>query len=312
MVAGPTASGKSAFALGLAREFGGVVINADSMQVYRDLPILTAQPDAADRQLAAHRMYGFLGSDERLSAAGWADLARQEITEAIEAAKVPIVVGGTGLYLRALVQGLSPVPAIPRPIHEQARALLTAIGASALHAKLAEVDPEIAGRLHRNDAQRITRAWEVHAATGVPLSRWQGMPAPGEPGRRYLGLVGVPPRVELNQRIDQRVLGMVAAGVLPEVSGVLASMAEDRWSQGAGRILGFREFAEHLRHGTRLEDAVAAVQKRTRQYAKRQMTWMRHQLPFGNLITLDGLFEKLSAQKLADFRHKIRSFLLTE
>jgi hypothetical protein len=187
VVAGPTASGKSALAARLARDFGGIVINADSMQVYRDLPILTAQPSAAAKAAVPHRLYGFLALDDVCSADRWATLARQEIGAAHDSGKLPILCGGTGLYLRALMHGFSPIPEVPAGVRQAARDLLEQIGSVALRERLAAGDPVSAARLHANDRQRIARAWEVLQATGRPISEWQALP-PVEPrwGRRFV------------------------------------------------------------------------------------------------------------------------------
>jgi tRNA dimethylallyltransferase len=312
VVGGPTASGKSALALELAIEFEGVIINADSMQVYRDLPVLTAQPPADQQCQGPHRLYGFLESGARLSAGTWAELARREIAEALAGGRTPIVVGGTGLYLHALVNGLSPMPEVPQSVHEETRALLAEIGPGALHERLQALDPAIARRLHPNDTQRVARAWEVLAATGVPLSRWQEGRAEGSAPYRFFGLFRQPSRVALFAAIDRRVCAMVEDGALSEVANVVKSLPQPIWSKGAGRVLGFAEFALHLAGSISLAEAVAAVQKKTRRYAKRQITWERHQPGFSNKITLEGEYEKHSAKELANFRHKIRNFLLTE
>ncbi len=311
VIAGPTASGKSALALDLAIDLEGIVINADSMQAYRDLPILTAQPGPADLACAPHRLYGFLESDATLSAAAWAGMARREIAMALEAGRVPIVVGGSGLYLRALTEGLSPIPPIPNPIRDEARALLRAMGSQALHSRLAEVDPLRAGQLHPNDRQRITRAWEVYAATGIPLSRWQGRAGEGLASHRYIGVLCLPTRPLLHEAIDRRVVAMVEAGALAEVAKVTALLPEAAWIGAAGRTLGFTELARHLAGAMALGDAVAAVQKRTRRYAKRQMTWVRHQIEFSNIISIETPMPQFSDHERHQIRQKIRNFLLT-
>ncbi len=212
VVAGPTASGKSALAARLARDFGGIVINADSMQVYRDLPILTAQPSEAAKAAAPHRLYGFLALDDVCSADRWATLARQEIDAAHDAGKLPILCGGTGLYLRALMQGFSPIPEVPADVRQAARDLLEEIGSAALRERLAAGDPASAARLHANDRQRIARAWEVLQATGRPISEWQTLPpvAPGD--LRFQTFVLLPERTALYRACDEPLPGDAGRG----------------------------------------------------------------------------------------------------
>ena len=184
ILGGPTASGKSALALAVAREFGGTVINADSLQVYRELPILTAQPAAAAQAAFPHRLYGFLSASERCSAARWAALARAEIDAALAEGRLPIVVGGTGLYLRSLLHGLAPVPEIPADVRAAAKQRLAELGKTAFHAELARRDPAMAARIRPGDSQRMVRAWEVLEATGRSLADWQAQQDGPRPERR--------------------------------------------------------------------------------------------------------------------------------
>ena len=312
VVAGPTASGKSALAARLARELDGIVINADSMQVYRDLPILTAQPSAAEMAVVPHRLYGFLALDDSCSADRWAGLARTEIDAAHKAGKVPVLCGGTGLYLRGLMQGLSPIPDIPPEVRAEARALLQQIGAPALRARLAKHDPEIAARLHPNDPQRIARAWEVWLATGRPLSQWQKLP-PTPPGDlRFLTFVILPERAALYRCCDARFLAMLERGALDEVRRALSLYPPERRGQGGAKALGFAELAQCVDHPERLEVAISAAQQATRNYAKRQVTWFRHQMANGNFMSPDAADMQFSESSHAETRQKIRAFLLTE
>ena len=179
VIAGPTASGKSALALAVAEEFGGTIINADSMQVYSTLRVLTARPSRADEERVPHRVYGVLSPCETCSAARWAELAVAAMAECHQAGRLPVVVGGTGLYLRALMDGLSPVPAIPDAVRTEARDMLARLGNTAFHARLAERDPAMAARLDAGNSQRLARAWEVIAATGRSLAEWQALPRSG-------------------------------------------------------------------------------------------------------------------------------------
>jgi tRNA dimethylallyltransferase len=318
VVAGPTAGGKSALAARLAESFGGIVVNADSMQVYRDLPILTAQPSVAERKSVPHRLYGFLALDDACSADRWATLARAEIDAAHEAGRLAILCGGTGLYLRALMQGFSPIPDVPTAVRQAARRLLDEIGAAALRERLAAGDPGSAARLHANDRQRIVRAWEVLQATGRPLSAWQALPPSAPADLAFLTFVLLPDRSALYQACDARFLAMLAHGALDEVRGVLARYPglyrPDRGPpEGGAKALGFWGLARHAWEASAVSpDTIAAAQQQTRNYAKRQGTWFRNQVPDGNFITQNAGDMQFSASSYAGIGQKIRSFLLTE
>src|ERR1700722_370190 len=221
IVAGPTASGKSALALALAEYYGGTIINADALQVYRDLRILTARPGAAEEARAPHRLYGFLDAAERGSAARWRTLALAEIATAREAGRLPIVVGGTGLYLRALREGLAAVPDIPPAIREESAALYLRLGGAQFREELARLDPVSAARLPPGDRTRLTRAYEVAHATGLPIGEWRkqtGVPAP----YRFATILLSPPRDNLYAACDARFLAMIEAGGLAEAAALLA------------------------------------------------------------------------------------------
>jgi tRNA dimethylallyltransferase len=285
VIGGPTASGKSWLAGTLARELKGDVINADSMQVYAELPVLTAQPDAALRAAVPHHLYGVMSAREICSAARWAQLAWAAIDTVREQGRRPIVVGGTGLYLRALIQGLSPVPEIPAEIREASRALLKQLGPEAFYARLAGRDPAAAARLRPSDPQRLARAWEVLEATGRSLTDWHGEDGPGRPGGSFLTFVLIPERAGLYARIDQRFVEMVQGGGIEEVRA-LAGMDLPA-AAPALKALGVPELRAYLAGSTDLETVLAAGQQSTRRYAKRQMTWFRNQTPTANKITLD-------------------------
>ncbi len=275
VLAGPTASGKSALALDLAERFGGVVINADAMQVYREMSILTARPDSAAEARAPHRLYGVLSATEACSAGRWRAWAVEEIDTAHASGRLPIVVGGTGLYLKALTAGLAPVPPVPAEIRARVRARLEAVGAASLHAELAQRDPVMAGRLRPSDSQRLARAMEVLEATGRSLADWQADVAPGE-GFRVLTLLLAPPRDVLHAACDARFRAMIAAGALDEARAVRALGLAP--ALPATRALGLRELIRHLEGEIGLEQAIGLAQAATQQYAKRQMTWFRNQL----------------------------------
>jgi tRNA dimethylallyltransferase len=280
VIGGPTASGKSGLALAIAERIDGVVINADAMQVYGDLRILTARPGADDERRAPHRLYGFLDAAERCSAGRWQALALAEIEAASAAGKRAVVVGGTGLYLRALIEGIAPVPDVPDDVRAAARERFAALGNRAFHAELAARDPEMARRLEPADRQRLMRAWEVLEATGRSLADWQREPAP-PPGCDFTMIALTPDRDAVYAACDARLDAMVGAGVLDEVAALRKRAERENLDPGLPllKAVGYPELAAHLAGEQTLEAAVAAAQQQTRRYAKRQMTWLRHQLP---------------------------------
>jgi tRNA dimethylallyltransferase len=295
IVTGPTASGKSALGLEIAARIGGVIINADAMQTYGAFPILTAQPTDAERAAVPHALYGVLPLTESLSAQRWRELALVEMERALDAGRVPILLGGTGLYLKALTQGLAPVPEVPPAVRERADAEWRTLGAAAFAARLAEHDPRIAARLKPNDRQRHVRAWEVWLATGRPLSAWQQAPGEGAPlGWRFRTLVLAPPREVLRAKIAARFDAMVAAGVVDEVRPVWQAVREGTLSPGLPGLKahGAPELFRYLDGAIALAEAVRIAVDHTRQYAKRQMTWLRHQ------IIADMTIEETSSDKI--------------
>jgi len=309
VIGGPTASGKSALALAIAERLGaeglgGTVINADSMQVYRELPVLTAQPDAAAQARAPHLLYGVLGIEELCSAGRWLAMAQAAIAETRAAGRMPIVVGGTGLYLRSLIGGLADIPPVPDPVRAAVRARLAEIGPAAFHGELAAQDPEMAARLHPSDGQRLARAAEVLAATGRSLADWQRSPAAPVPEGLRSVLV-IPPRGELYAACDGRFEAMLAAGALEEARALMARTDLDE-GLPALKALGLRELVAYLAGTLGREAAVAAAQMATRHYAKRQMTWFRGQ--FLAEYTVD---KKLTERYLTDSAKKIIDWVLT-
>ena len=308
LIGGPTASGKSRLALRLAEEFQGTLINADSMQIYRDLSVLTARPDAAEMARVPHRLYGALDAREVCSAGRWRGMAEAEIAAARTAGRLPILVGGTGLYFRALLKGLAPVPAIPEVIRAEARARHRALGGAGFQALLAERDPESAARLHPSDRQRLVRAYEVVMATGRSLAEWQReQAAPAR--RRATAVLLLPPREALYAAIDRRVEAMMARGALAEARALLMRGLGDELP--ALRALGVAELFRHLRGEIDLQTAIAAMQQATRRYAKRQMSWFRRQMPPETelpALTLDAQFSESLLPKIFSF---IRQFVLT-
>jgi len=274
LIAGPTASGKSAAALALARRLGGTVINADSMQLYRELRVLSARPSAADEAAAPHRLYGTVPASEAFSVGRWLEAARAAIAEARGEGRVPILVGGTGLYFKALLEGLAPVPDIPPAVRAHWRERSERLGAAALHRELRARDPAMAAKLRPSDPQRIVRALEVIDATGVSLSEWQGAASsPVLAEREAIRLVVAPEREPLYAAIDARFDRMMASGAIEEVEALLALRLDE--GLPAMRAHGVRELAAYLAGTASLEDAVAKAKTESRRYAKRQMTWAR-------------------------------------
>lgn len=286
LIAGPTAGGKSGLALRLAERLGGVVINADSMQVYRELRVLTARPSLEDEARAPHALYGFVAGAEGYSAGRYAGDAARALADARRQGWRPIFVGGTGLYFKTLIEGLSPIPAIDAGIREHWRSEASEKGAPRLHAILSTRDPAMAERLAPGDTQRIVRALEVLEATGISLLEWQRLPRePVLDLAQAIAIVAAPDRPELHRRIDMRLAAMMQQGALAEAAQLAASALDD--SLPIMGALGLRPLMRHLAgEGTR-EETLAAMQTETRQYAKRQLTWAR-----SNMLAWKWLSEK--------------------
>ena len=270
LIAGPTASGKSALALRLAERTGGTIINADASQLYRDLRVLSARPSGAEEARAPHRLFGTQDGAQACSAAEWAAMARAEI----EAARFPILVGGTGLYIRTLFEGIAPVPPIDPAIRAEVRALPVAEA----HAALALCDPEAAARLRPSDTTRVARALEVIRSTGTPIREWQARKVGGiGDSVRVAPLILLPPRDWLHARADARFLAMLDEGAIAEVEALIARNLDP--ALPVMRAIGVREIAAWLAGETDRETMVTTAAAATRQYAKRQYTWFRHQPP---------------------------------
>ena len=274
LIAGPTASGKSALALALAERGDGIVINADSAQIYRDLAILSAAPGEDDLARAEHWLYGIRDGALACSAADWAALARAEIGAAHERGKLPILVGGTGLYLRTLLDGVAPVPSIDPEI----RKLVRSRGVQQNRIELEALDPEAAARLGPADSSRIARALEVVKSTGRRLKAWQSQRKGGIGGEVALRpLILLPARDWLYQRCDRRFAAMIEVGAIDEVERLLARNLDP--DLPVMRAIGVPEIAAFLRGETSREAMLTAGQQATRRYAKRQYTWFAHQPP---------------------------------
>ncbi len=306
IIAGPTASGKSALAVDAAQEFSGTVINADSMQVYEQLDILSARPRGRDLRRAPHRLYGVMDAAESCSAGRWRDLAAAEIKAAWADRRLPIVVGGTGLYLKALTDGLSPIPEIPAAAREQATAFFERIGEAAFRGELAKKDPEMAAHLPAGDRQRLIRAFEVSLATGRALSDWQKEPLSGPPvAARFCTIAVLPEREIIYAAIDARFEAMIGGGALEEARDLLALNLDP--GLPAMKALGVPELGRYLNGDCDLATAVDDAKRATRNFAKRQMTWLRHQLKIS--LKIDTQYSESLQPKIFPF---IRQFLLTD
>lgn len=292
LIAGPTASGKSALALGVAEAIDGTVINADASQVYADLRILSARPSPEEEARAPHRLFGHVdGADLTYSAARWAEEAKAAIAEAQAAGHVPILVGGTGLYLRTLIDGIAPVPAIAPDV----RAAVRALPVAAAHAALLVEDPEAAARLNPADTTRVTRALEVVRSTGRPMAHWHRRREGGIGGTTAIGgTVLLPDRDWLVERCDRRLDAMFRGGAVEEVAALLdrADVPDDA---PVRRAIGVPEISAWLAGALSRDEALERAKLATRQYAKRQFTWFRNQspsdwsrLPISDSISLAG------------------------
>jgi len=291
LVAGPTASGKSALALALAECLRGTIVNADSMQVYRELRVLTARPTPAEEARVPHKLYGVRPAAEPGSVAWWRAEALAAMRAAHDADRLPILTGGTGLYFAALTHGLADIPDPGPQARAEARALLHDLGAPALHTRLTAVDPATAGKLQPNDGQRIARAWEVWRGTGSGLAAWQarrGEPAPW----RFTAILLDPPRADLRAAIATRFAAMLAEGALDEVRALLTQHLDP--ALPAMRAHGVPELAAVLRNEITLAQAGRRTELVTGQYTKRQATWFRHHPLAERMHTIHARFAGLT------------------
>lgn len=277
LIGGPTGGGKSALALRLALAVGGEIVNADSMQLYADLRILTARPSDEDEARAPHHLFGVADAGEAWSVGRWLAAARDVLGDIAGRGRTAIVVGGTGLYFRSLTRGLADIPPVPSAIRQETAAMFDALGEAAFRDRLAGVDPAAARRIGTGDRQRLMRAWEVFAATARALSDWQA-DGPGVlDGAAWRGVILSPPRAELYRRCDARLVDMIEAGALDEVAHLMARGLDA--GLPAMKALGVAPLAALLRGEMSLDQALARAQQETRHYVKRQITWFRHQTP---------------------------------
>jgi tRNA dimethylallyltransferase len=295
LIAGPTASGKSALALAAAERLGGVIVNADSMQVYRDLRMITARPTAEDEARVPHRLYGHVDAAENYSVGRWCEDVRAVLDEVRGTGRLPILTGGTGLYFKALTQGLSAVPPTPPEIRAAVRARCEADGVAALHAELVRRDPAMGARLKPGDRMRIARALEVLEATGRSLADWHadGLPAILGPDQALKIFLAID-RAELQRRINARFDAMLAAGALDEV-GALAARDLDPMLP-AMKAHGVPWLRRHLAGEIGLDEATEGGKSDTRRYTKRQVTWFRHQMPGWTLLAPGDALELIERE----------------
>ena len=292
-------------AVDVAEHFDGTVINADSQQVYKELRILSARPSFEDEKRVPHKLFGMMQGHEVCSAGHWLALAAQEVQDALNMGRLPILVGGTGMYLKSLTQGLSPIPEIPADVRRQAMARHKALGAEAFHAEVCNLDPVSGDRLPVGDTQRLVRAWEVTISTGRAFSNWQDEPRILPlPKVRFATIAITPPRDVLYKAIDERFSRMVQNGALDEVRALgLKGLAPDLPLMKA---LGVPQLLAAQANEITLDEAIRQSQKLSRNYAKRQLTWVRNQIE--GAYSLDAQYSKSFRDEILSFVHE---FLLT-
>jgi tRNA dimethylallyltransferase len=304
LIAGPTASGKSALALAVAEHLHGAIINADSMQVYHELRILTARPTPQEEARVAHLLYGVRPAAEPSDAAWWRTEALHAIETTRAQGRLPILCGGTGLYFAALTGGLAQIPEIPPPIRAEVRALLSDLGAAGLHARLSQTDPATAARLQLTDSQRIARAWEVWRATGISLTAWQSATPLTAHNHTFRAILLDPPRDRLRAAIERRFKKMLAQGALEEVRELLELGLDP--ALPAMRAHGVAELSAHLRGEISLAEAEHRTVLASGQYTKRQATWFRHHRLAADTFTIHARFDdpaQLYDPNMADLMH---------
>lgn len=292
LIHGPTASGKSALATELARRLGGEVINADSMQVYRDLQVISARPTQEEMSGVAHHLFGYVDAAARYSTGEWLEAARAELLRLERVNKPAVIVGGTGLYLLALTQGLSDIPPVPEDIRAEVRAISDTEGADGLRRRLMPHDPDLAERLGSGDRQRLARAYEVWLATGRPLSDFQTQrqPAVLKDGE-WMGVALTPPRAALYRKIDRRFEGMLMQGAMAEAKALVARNLDPELP--CMKALGMPSLAAFVRGEISAEEAAESAKRDSRRYAKRQFTWIGRQFPFWPRIPSPEIADRL-------------------
>lgn len=276
IIIGATASGKSSYALDYADKYSAEIINADSMQIYKEFPILSAQPTKEDQSKVPHHLYGFIDVQHEFNVNKWLEIASEKIKDCWDRQVIPVLVGGTGFYIQAILEGLSPIPNIPNAERKNIKERLENEGIQNLYAELKRKDPSLYEILKPNDIQRICRALEVFEATGKPLSYWQSIPKKKLIEADFKIIEIRKDRKELYKNINERVLNMIQNGAIDEVKNVYRMYPETVYP--GQKILGYKEICNYLQGGWTLDQSIEKLQQHTRNYAKRQMTWFRHQV----------------------------------
>jgi tRNA dimethylallyltransferase len=274
-LAGPTASGKSGLAVAIAQQCNGAIINADSMQVYAGIPIISAAPDETEQNGVPHYLFGQIDPAQRYSQADWLKAATDAVASIRANGQIPILVGGTGFYFKAATEGIVPMPDISSDVKVQAQAMLNEAGNQGLHARLAEIDPDLAARLEPGDSQRVLRGMEIWLASHIPLSKWQKGVAKGRLLGRPLSVYLRPPRDVLYRKINSRFEQMVEHGAIDEISALHARKLDE--TLPAMKAVGLRPILDMLKNIINKEKAIELAQRDSRRYAKRQFTWFDHQ-----------------------------------
>lgn len=278
IIAGPTASGKSALAIAAARALNGVVLNCDSMQIYKDIPIIAATPDKTEKQMAEHRLFELYDVTKRGNVVEWLDLCVAEIRKLWAENRLPVVVGGTGMYIDALINGVTPIPEVDATVRENLRQRLQNEGLLRLYVELREKDAEIAAKLNANDKTRIVRALEIIETTGKKVSEWYQMPLIKKLPEANFTVVKIVPQIEvIEQRCRARLDKMVDAGALDEIAELLKRGVDE--TLPAMKALGVPELSLAVKGEMLLSEAIELAKLHTRQYAKRQRTWLKNKLP---------------------------------
>ena len=299
LISGPTASGKSNFAVKIAKKINGEIINADSMQVYKRLKILTARPSNKNKQNIKHHLYGVIDLDKKFSTGEWLKATIKKIKEIKKIKKVPILVGGTGLYFQSLINGLVEIPEIPVKFRNRIRAIHKKEGQKKFYKNLLKIDPKIKGKFDQNDSQRTIRAFEIKSFTKVSMYDWFNKTTSEFRDSDFLKLYLSVDREELIKRINKRTLVMMKEGAIKEVKKFISLKIKK--DQSVNKVIGIDELTQYLENKIDLDEAVELILIKTRQYAKRQATWARTRMTSWNKITLtaiDGYIKKLNKSSL--------------
>lgn len=291
IIAGPTASGKSALAIKRAHELDGEIVNCDSRQIYNELPILSAQPSEADKAQAPHHLYGILHPNDTCSAGSWREMAMPIIEDILERGATPIITGGNGLYIKTLIEGLSPIPDVPDDIRAAAVARQAELGNPAFHAELEKRDPETAAKYHPMHTARLIHAWEILEATGKPLAYWQSLPKSAPPDDWVFNItIVMPDRENLYARCDARFEQMLEQGAMEELESFDRKVETGEISPDSVLIKTVGATALRAWRDGRItrDDAVKLAQTETRQYAKRQTTWFKNQMKDRDVTVLES------------------------